>query len=126
MDDEIINTFTLETGLEVEISSRSLGFGPGDTSATVQRKKYRVVQNSEIQLLQYCKIPSTNIPIPIQPNHAKVFPRNTMMSAQSSPANRAQIQARNLQEMTRKQTIRQTPQVKVIEDERDPDGGITF
>lgn len=126
MDDEIINKFTLENGLEVEVTSRSLGFGPGETVATVQRKKYKILQNSEIQLLHYCKIPATSIPIQIQPNLAKVFPRNAILSAQNSPANRAQIQARNLQEMARKQTIRQTPQVKVLEDERDPEGGNSY
>ncbi|KAJ3275474.1 hypothetical protein HDV01_000301 [Terramyces sp. JEL0728] len=142
MDDESYQRFTLENGLEMEIFSRNQGFAIGDTHAVVKRKRYRLVQYSDLQLLHYIRSPMDQTSIPVQLPLIKVRPRAAPPQAmQGSPqqrmpggmpagipgipggmANRL-TQEQQLQfKKAQQQKLRQTAQVKMVEDDREPSG----
>lgn len=133
LDNEEIQKFTLENGIEIEIISRNLGFGLGDTHTSVyhklnsKRKRYRLVQNRELELLQYLKPAEQGAMV--QMHLVKVRPSNLgniQNQVQNLPTtrtpNRPPMQLNQPQPQPKK--LKVSHPVKVVEEERDPEGGL--
>ncbi|KAJ3314870.1 hypothetical protein HDV04_005291 [Boothiomyces sp. JEL0838] len=129
---------------EMEVFSRNQGFSIGDTHAVVKRKRYRLVQYADIQLLHYIRSPMDQTSIPVQLALIKVKPRPTpSQGMQGSPQHRMPGQMPGMQgvpgipggmanrltqeqqlqfKKAQQQKLRQSAQVKMVEDEREPSG----
>ena len=76
--------------------TRSFGFSPGEQYTSIMRKRYRLVQNSEIQLIHYIK--QYEVKTPVNQHLAKTMPRTFKPQPQQQ------------------QTKWQTPMVKVVDE----------
>ena len=80
----------------MEVFTRSFGFNLGEQQTSMMRKRYKLVQNSEIQLIHYIK--QYEMKMPVNQHLAKVLPRNFKLQQQNQ------------------QLKRQVPIVKVVDE----------
>jgi hypothetical protein len=130
MDLEEYSKTKLENGMEVEIFTRNMGFGLNESQALVKRKRFRLVQHGDLQLLHYIRVPEGP---QINPTMIKTRPRMVQGPRVMSPAavnvpgqmTPQQVQQYNqrLEQQRKLLKMRQPPPVRILEDEKDPSGG---
>ncbi|KAI8897690.1 hypothetical protein BC833DRAFT_592739, partial [Globomyces pollinis-pini] len=137
MDDESYQRFVLENGVELEVFTRNHGFQGNESHCTVRRQRFRLVQNSGLQLMHYIRVPFDASCPPVQPHLIKVRPRmtqqpgalsqqrvqmnNQMATNQAAAAAFRQKQLQQQQQL-QQQKLRQAVPLKIVEDEREPEG----
>lgn len=109
LDDESFQTVALENGVHVEVYSRTLGFTLQDAHATIERKRYRSIQKPDLQLLQYCRIPSDRPHTAIHPGAIRVHPRHPQQNQQSMAAQPSMLNPNmhNQQNLLQQQAMQQ-------------------
>ncbi|KAI8907380.1 hypothetical protein EDD86DRAFT_209422 [Gorgonomyces haynaldii] len=139
MDDEIPHKHMLENGMEVEMFARKQGFVQGDQLCTIQRCRYRLTGNPELNMLHYTKIPNPMTPVnqslaktkprqqvsinqPVPPNYANPIMQMRMqpMTQQQQQLRMQQIQQMQQENLRKKQKLaqaKQVPQVRIIDEE---------
>ncbi|KAJ3373238.1 histone methyltransferase set2 [Kappamyces sp. JEL0680] len=140
MDDESYQKITLENGMELEIFTRSQGFGLGEATCAVyvfgvvlclsKRKRFRLARQPDYQLMHYIRLPGDASTVQIQMNLVKVRPRppnalpqHPMMLGGMQRQGLAQSMPQRMpQAFPNKQQIRNTPQVVIRDEEKDLPG----
>jgi hypothetical protein len=75
----LIQVRSVNKGVQMECYSRNLGFGPTDAICTIKRKRFRIHQHPELQLLHYVKADTGRAPV--QAHLIKQRPRATARPA---------------------------------------------
>ncbi|KAL2917328.1 hypothetical protein HK105_202992 [Polyrhizophydium stewartii] len=95
LDDESAKRFTLENNVELEVFTRTMGFGPGDTMTSIQRFRFRIAAHPDYNLVHYLALPPkmsvlvASRPIRVQPR-ATLAPPGQRVQYQPVPPHMAQ------------------------------------